>query len=255
MKTVGFVRMNCALCQSNSPLQDSHIIPEFLYEELYDKIHRFHIVPFDASKPERFRQQGIYEKLLCEVCEQKFSVWEKYTKETFCEGIGIKMKQIGPLVKFENFDYHKFRLFLLSLLWRMSVSTKDFFKLVNLGSKHEEILRLALLNENPLEPLQYPCLMSIVHNNGKLPFSQLSTQPMHMKSDGKHCYCVVISGMLFQFYVTSHSLPAIFADACISKKNEMRIVISEIQKIPFLAEYVSKLGVAVQSRRQLKKDL
>jgi hypothetical protein len=247
--------MNCALCQSNSPLRDSHIISEFLYKELYDKFHRFHVVPFDASVPERFKQKGLYEKLLCEVCEQKFSVWEKYAKETFCEGTGIKIEQTGALIKLSNLDYHKFRLFLLSLLWRMGVSTQDFFTLVNLGSKHEEILRHALLNENPLEPLLYPCLMSIVHDNGKHPFSQLSTQPMHMKSDGKHCYCVVISGMLFQFYVTSHSLPAIFADACISKKNEMCITIDEIEKIPFLAEYVSKLGVAVQSRRQLKKDL
>jgi hypothetical protein len=72
---------------------------------------------------------------------------------------------------------------------------------------------------------------------------------MHMKSDGKHCYCVVINGMLFQFYVTSHSLPAIFADACISKKNEMRIVISEIQEIPFLAKYLAELGNGILSRR------
>lgn len=254
MKTVKFVRMNCALCQSNSPLRDSHIIPEFLYEELYDKIHRFHVVPFDASKPERFRQQGIYEKLLCEVCEQKFSVLEKYTKEAFCGGVGIRIEQTGELIKLSNLDYHKFHLFLLSLLWRMSVSSQDFFELVNLGIKHEEILRLALLNEDPLEPLQYPCLMSIVHNNGKLPFSQLSTQPMHMKSDGKHCYCVVISGMLFQFYVTSHSLSAVFTDACINKKNEMCIAINEIEKIPFLTEYVSNLGKAVRSRRKSEKN-
>src|ERR1700722_5312758 len=90
-------RMNCALCQSNSPLRDSHIIPEFLYKELYDKIQRFHVVPLDASKPEHFEQKGLYEKLLCKVCEQKFSVWEKYAKEAFCEGIRIKIEQTGEL--------------------------------------------------------------------------------------------------------------------------------------------------------------
>ena len=246
------MRVKCALCQSNNPLRNSHIIPEFLYKELYDGLHRFYVIPLDASEPERPKQKGLYEKLLCEACEQKFSVWEKYANEAFCHGIGIKIEQVGELFKLSNLDYHKFRLFLLSLLWRMSVSTQDFFELVDLGVKHEEILRLALLNETPLEQLQYPCLMSIVHNNGKLPFSQLSTQPMHMKSDGKHCYCVVISGMLFLFYVTSHSLPAILADACISKKNEMRILIKEIRSIPFLSEQVSKLGDAVQSRRKLK---
>jgi hypothetical protein len=244
------VRINCALCQSNSPLRDSHIIPEFLYKELYDELHRFHVVPFDASELERFKQKGFYEKLLCEACEQKFSVWEKHAKEAFCEGTGITIKQSGELFKLSNLNYHKFRLFLFSLLWRMDVSSQDFFKLVDLGGKHEKVLRLALLNENPLAPLEYPCLMSIVHNSGKLPFSQLSTQPIHMKSEGKHCHCVVISGMLFQFYVTNHSLPAIFADASINKKGEMRIAINEVQKIPFLAEYVSSLGHVVRSRRQ-----
>ena len=232
--------MSCALCQSNSPLQNSHVIPEFFYTELYDKFHRFHTVPFDAAEPERFKQKGIYEKLLCKACEQKFSVWEKYAKEAFCQGIGIQIEPDGPLLKLSNLDYRKFRLFLLSLLWRMGVSSVHFFSLVNLGSRHEEILRLALLNEDPLEPLQYPCLMAVVHDN-KLPPDWIS-QPMHMKS-------VVINGMLFQFYVTSHSLPAIFADACISKKNEMRIVISEIQEIPFLAKYLAELGNGILSRR------
>lgn len=243
--------MSCALCQSNSPLQNSHVIPEFFYAELYDKSHRFHTVPFDAAEPERFKQKGIYEKLLCKACEQKFSVWEKYAKEAFCQGIGIQIEQAGPLLKLSNLDYPKFRLFLLSLLWRMGVSSLHFFSLVNLGSRHEKNLRLALLNEDPLEPLQYPCLMTVVHDK-KLPPHWIS-QPMHMKSDGKHCYCVVINGMLFQFYVTSHSLPAIFADACISKKNEMRIVISEIQEIPFLAKYRSELSNGILSRRHLKK--
>src|SRR5664280_2107784 len=131
----------------------------------------------------------------------------------------------------------------------MGVSSLQFFSLVNLGSRHQENLRLALLNENPLEPLQYPCLMSIVHDN-RLPSDWIS-QPMHMKSDGKHCYCVVINGMLFQFYVTSHSLPAILAGVCISNRNEMRIIVSELQKIPFLAAYLSKLGNSILSRRQL----
>jgi hypothetical protein len=133
------LRINCALCQSKNTLRDSHIIPEFLYKELYDDLHRFHVVPFNASEPERFRQQGLYEKLLCEGCEQKFSVWEKYTNEAFCKGIGIKIEHTGELFKLSNLDYDKFRLFLLSLLWRMSVSTQDFFKLVNLEASTKKI--------------------------------------------------------------------------------------------------------------------
>jgi hypothetical protein len=242
--------MKCALCQSERPLQNSHIIPEFFYTRLYDAIHRFHLVQADAAKPVKFKQQGLYEKLLCSECEQKISRWEKYTKETFCEGAGVKIVQDGQIVKISTLDYRKFRLFLLSLLWRMGVSRLDFFKLVDLGDKHEEILRLALLNENPLEPLQYPCLMTIVDINGKV-FIDWISQPRRTKGDGKHCHCVVINGILFRFYVTSHPLPAAFADACISKKNETVISIEKLSNIPFLAEDTAELADAVRSRKQV----
>jgi len=245
--------MKCALCQSKSQLQDSHIIPEFFYTRLYDTIHRFHVVPTDAAKPIKFEQKGYYEKLLCRECEEKFSEWEKYVKEAFCEGVGIKIDQDGKILKISNLDFRKFRLFLLSLLWRMGVSHLEFFKLVDLGSKHEDILRLALLNENPLEPLQYPCLMTIVDINGKV-YADWISQPRRTKSDGKHCHCVVINGILFCFYVTSHPLPAAFADACISKKNEMAILIEEITKIPFLADDVARQADAVRSRKQLDES-
>jgi len=78
--------MSCALCQSESPLQNSHIIPEFFYKQLYDNIHRFHIVSNQSSKPERFGQKGFREKLLCSSCEQKIARWEKYAKEAFVDG-------------------------------------------------------------------------------------------------------------------------------------------------------------------------
>ena len=118
--------MSCALCKSNAPLQNSHIIPEFFYTQVYDAIHRFQVIPTDLSKSEKFEQKGVREKLLCKLCEQKIGRWEKYTKETFGDGIGIKIEQTRKTLKLSNLDYRKFRLFLLSLLWRMGVSKSDF---------------------------------------------------------------------------------------------------------------------------------
>jgi hypothetical protein len=246
------IAVNCALCQSNSSLLNSHILPEFFYTQLYDKIHRFQVVPIDPSESERSRQKGVHEKLLCGTCEQKFARWEKYAKEAFGDGSGIKIERNGKILKLSNLNYRMFRLFLLSLLWRMGVSKLDFFSLTNLGSKHHEILRQTLLNEDPLEPLQYPCLMSAVYINGKF-HTDCILQSVHNKSGSYHCHCVVINGILFCFYVASHSPPAIFADVCISRKNEMSIFVGEIKEIPFLAEYASNLGKAIRLRRQPEK--
>ena len=60
--------------------------------------------------------------------------------------------------------------------------------------------------------------------------------------------------LLFCFYVASHSLPAIFAEACINKKNELRVVIKEVQEIPFLAKDISKLRNVVRSRKQSRES-
>src|SRR3546814_5603951 len=35
--------MHCALCLLPKPLQDSHIIPEFLYGVMYDDKHRYNV--------------------------------------------------------------------------------------------------------------------------------------------------------------------------------------------------------------------
>ena len=115
--------------------------------------------------------------------------------------------------------------------------------------RHEETLRLALLNEDPLAPLQYPCVLSAIYVQGKFHRDWI-LQPLHKKSEGHHCHCVLIDGILFVFYVTSHSLPAVFTNVCINKKNEMSVVMGDIEKIPFLAECASDLGVAIRSRKQ-----
>lgn len=182
--------MKCALCQLGKPLHNSHIIPEFFYKLIYDNLHRFHVISTDSSKPETFGQKGVREKLLCNACEQKFGRWEKYAKEAFAEGRGIKIVRHNKHFKLENLDYRRFRLFLLSLLWRMGVSELDFFSLTDLGDKHLEKLRIALLNEDPLEPQQYPCLMSIVKIKGTVHMDWIS-QPMHHKS--KDGYRLVVT--------------------------------------------------------------
>jgi hypothetical protein len=242
--------MNCALCKSNSPLQNSHIIPEFFYTDLYEKFgHRkFHVISTDSSKPEYHKQKGIYEKLLCRSCEQKLARWEKYAKETFTDGKGLIIQRDSRILRLSNLDCRTFRLFLLSLLWRMAVSSLDFFALADIGAKHQETLRVALLNEDPLEPSQYPCLICGICIDGIFHRDWISP-PMHMRSGDHHCHCIVINGILFSFYVTSHPLPAVFSEMCINKKHEMRMFIGELREIPFLTEFASDLGEALRTRK------
>lgn len=156
------------MCKVNGDLQNSHIIPEFFYKLIYDtKPRRFHVVSTTPSDRESFEQKALRESLLCRACEQKIGKWECYAKAAFVEAKGVTTARHKDKILFHNLDYRQFKLFQLSLLWRMGVSTLPFFKDVALGP-HEERLRVALLAEDPLQPQQYPCSLVAVEMKGQL---------------------------------------------------------------------------------------
>jgi hypothetical protein len=173
MKTVQGICKICKLCGQPSELQNSHIIPEIFYDLIYDeKPRRFHVIQADPSKKIEYGQQGHREHLLCRECEGKFGKLEDYVKRTFIDGkiVDGKRPQAAKMqdcIVLQNLEYKKFKLFLLSLLWRMSITTLDFFANVSLGQKHEEKIRKALLDEDPLQPEDYPCTFELMTLGGQ----------------------------------------------------------------------------------------
>lgn len=239
----------CALCRTNSDLQNSHIIPEFFYRLIYDaKPRRFHVVSANPSEREQFVQKGLRESLLCRACEQKLGRWEHLTKASFVDGKGLQFAQGAGRVHLRGLDYKTFKLFLLSLLWRMSVSSLPFFKDVDLGP-HEEPLRQALLSDDPLRPDQYACWMIAIEINGK-PVIDWMLEPSLTRLDGHHIYWLVITGIMFSFYVGSHPPPPEISSLTLNDKGEMTILFQEAKTIPALADTLHRLSTAIQARKK-----
>src|SRR5437899_4461493 len=222
----------CALCKANGDLQNSHIIPEFFYKLVYDpKPRRFHVISATVSEPERFEQKGLREPLLCRGCEQKLGQWEHYAKKAFVDARGVQITHQKDAVVLSNLDYKLFKLFLLSLLWRMSVSTLDFFKEVRLGP-YEEKIRLALINEDPLRPEQYACWMSVVQLSGKT-YTDWIVEPTLARVGGRCVYSLVIAGILFNFHVGKQRLEQSIATQVLNERGEMTVSVMELRDIPF----------------------
>ncbi len=81
----------CRLCKKITQLKNSHILPEFFYQTIYDNKHR---TIFDSSEKyskARYQQKGIREPLLCENCEQQFSKYERIVAPI------IKLTQVATL--------------------------------------------------------------------------------------------------------------------------------------------------------------
>ncbi len=113
----------------------------------------------------------------------------------------------------QNLDYKKFKLFLLSLLWRMSVTTLGFFANVSLGQKHEEKIRKALLDEDPLQPEDYPCTFEFLTLGGKH-YQDLILKPYCLRGAFR-VYVALISGIRFSFFVGGCAAPEPFVSMAI----------------------------------------
>lgn len=69
----------CALCRSPQELQQSHLLPNFLFKRLREPTGSF----VAASCPDWPIQRGPIAKMLCFDCEQLFSQWEGNVQRVF----------------------------------------------------------------------------------------------------------------------------------------------------------------------------
>ncbi|MBL7950878.1 MAG: hypothetical protein JNM62_04105 [Flavobacteriales bacterium] len=195
----------CRLClKQNVELQDSHIISEFLYKDIYDAKGRFYVFSEHEAHAGRPEQKGLREHLLCWACEQKFGRWEKYVKELLFDRApkGIDM---GDRMEYPGIDYPQFKLFQMSLIWRMGVTSLGRFDNVELGMKHEERLRSMLDRSDPGEAYEYACFME--HVAYTIPeYGSVILPPTRgaKKFQGHPCYRTVLGGIVWCFFMSSH---------------------------------------------------
>lgn len=216
----------------------SHIIPEFLYEPLYDEKHRLEMLSVLPHKGDWYEQKGLHEKLLCFACEQKISAWETYGRAALRGGVLFEAIQAGNLVQVKGIDYKKFKLFLLSILWRASVSSLQFFERVELG-KHNEILRSMLLEENPGTPVEYPCVLFGLRSPTGV-MTDLIMQPERLQFQGHRAYRFVFGGFLWAFMVSSHKLPALVERVAVSPDGHLSVLLRPPEEIRPLISFAEK---------------
>lgn len=231
MPLASLKNMKCKLCLNEKELCDSHIIPEFLYEKLYDEKHRgreFTIEPYKT----KFIQKGYREKLLCNNCETEISKLEKYFSDIWKNRIPKIIEQ--PLYILNNLEYSKFKLFHLSILWRASISSRKEFKQISLGP-HEEILRKLILNNDPGPDDKYNFFAKIlVHNNFVI--QDLIQEPLHSKYEGRKVYVFIYGGCVWHYFVSNRPLKKSI-EISFTKKGELILMKEEITQNGYFKDF------------------
>ncbi|MEQ9169033.1 MAG: hypothetical protein RLO12_22435 [Fulvivirga sp.] len=239
----------CKLCLKGRELRSSHIIPEFMYTAIYDadpqRYYEIRMVNDEAKS--RIEQKGKREKLLCQECESKLSVYEKYADENlYGKNINSEINLINQsmtedgkifLYEFENCHYGKMKLFLDSLLWRLIVSNS--FWTPKYDDTITEKLRLSILNETPLDECEFPCLIqSIMTGPGKI-LKGFILSPLDRTSVERQILSVLIDGIDFNFIV-SGAAPIDQINPYLNKRGELKIVGRLIYDMPELIQQIKK---------------
>tara|TARA_R110001599_G_scaffold337246_1_gene555508 strand:- start:1067 stop:1897 length:831 start_codon:yes stop_codon:yes gene_type:complete len=140
---------NCHLCNSPNELQDSHIIPRSYFKSLKGKSGQLITVSTDESIRAKLSNADPKEKLLCSDCEQHIGRnFEQYGTRLFKDH--CKVTRTKEVVIFNQFRFKEFYLFLISILWRASISSLPRYKHIDLGIKFNNLLRHCL-KENTLK--------------------------------------------------------------------------------------------------------
>lgn len=209
----------CKLCRQNKELcERSHIISNYAYKLLRDDDNLvLYIDKQTINKPgKQKRYTGEFEgNILCLDCESKISEYETYAVNLIfrnkIKNIKREIKQNKNNIKLleisgAGYDYKKYKLYLLSILWRSSVSSRSFFKNVSLKVNDEENIRRMILNDNPGEIYDYPCfiiLPALTHQNIGFDLKDvgLIRNPIKYEKDEIEFIEFLINGCHYQFSI------------------------------------------------------
>lgn len=202
--------MACRLCKEDRPLRKSHIFPEWLYKPMYDDNHQFFVLSTNVNKRRSTRPKGIYERLLCHECEQRFSKWEGYARDVFYD-LQLKVVEDNRAVVFSGLQYTPFKLFQMSLIWRASITSRPEVHRIDLGP-HTERIRKMLFEDRPGEVHEYGSILMLPALDQAL-MQQFVYPPESLPTnfDGHSAYRAVFGGLFWLFIVSNHS-------ACLPKE-------------------------------------
>jgi len=237
----------CRLCDRERQLQDSHVVPKAFERLLRQGKHIYMTVLSEGrTKPE---QRTIVEKLLCWDCEQKL---QKEYETPSIRIIKEFEKHLVPMTKqpsgasfsppynadymASGIQYASFKLFVLSVLWRMSVASR--YPQLNLGPKHGSIIKEMIYSGEAAEPSQYPILTSLVYD-GESRLQDVTSWSGN--KSGHWCHNLMFGGAIFSIFTTSHraNLPSELPAAALKKDGTSFVHKTDFRRVPKVANFLS----------------
>lgn len=196
----------CKLCTENKELiKKSHIYPNFVYTDLFDKhgkLRKFEVDEMKKLNPKVSKPaSGAYEgNLLCNDCDNKrISKLESYVAGLINgQDKNLKCKAGATedgleTIEIENLKYDYLKNFILSILFRANISSFTEFNDVNLGPYNDKI-REIIYNNLISDDLEYQVNIFKLCKDSN--YNTLIGQPVRSKIKSETIFSILMKGYL-----------------------------------------------------------
>ena len=198
----------CSLCGKIAELSGtSHIIPKFMYKGMEDNRNKIalSILKNNIKKETEIDYRYFDKDVICVDCEtvtlsqldnygNRVLFGDQKTKDLFQTQVFRCLE--GKLCIIENFESEKFKLFLLSVLWRAHISKHPFFKEINLGLKAEALCKSIITGNSDLPNVKIS-IFGLMFNPSKI--YKIVSAPRHIVQEGLDVYSFIIYGIVYNF--------------------------------------------------------
>lgn len=153
----------CKGCEEERPLIKAHVIPRSFFLDLKGDSPFLHSLGFsDGAAFDKKSPAGEYDQgILCKECDGHIGKLDQYGKEFFIEQsyeskpVYHGLEEVG--LEVTGIDGARLSKFILSIIWRASISERDFSKNVRLGP-HSPTLKEFVFND-VVTPKSFGCFL------------------------------------------------------------------------------------------------
>lgn len=209
-----------------------------MYNGIQDELNRMIIANLKSlADTPKFQQTGYFDKyVLCSKCDNELiGKLERYVAFVLFGGRTTTQLEfenaIGPdgvkSIIVKNIDYAKFKLCLLSILWRAHLSGNKFFKNVDLKENAEPIRQMLLTND-PKDDLEYKIsIVAIKNHEGLL---RMVFDPAVVKIGNGYVAIFFINGFFYFIDLVPNSDFALFRRHFVNKSGTYEMMLLDGQQ-------------------------
>ncbi len=172
------------------------------------------------------RPTGSYDTtILCDKCDNKLGKYDQIAIE-FCKRIDFAPHPSGLASTLSGVDHKTLKLFIMSYVWRASITSLFEYNTVNLGEIHEAKIAEMLRNDNPGDIDDYSVLISrFTLNEERKEWGMHVLNPATVRFDGIKMVDVYLPNLYkIKMKVDKRPLNVAFRKMCLGSSDDVIVL-------------------------------